>query len=871
MKKTKLSPMMQQYFRIKEQYAEAILLFRLGDFYEMFFDDAKIAAEFLGLTLTGRDCGLEERAPMCGVPFHAADNYIRRLIDGGFKVAICEQMNTPEEAKGQLDREVVRLITAGTLVEDSLLDEKQNNFIASVCVENEGFGLSWADMSTGEFNVYQYIGGDFDKKLEDLLITVAPKQIIGNIAAKQLRLPCVAAGRLPAVESFFEWAYLYDNAEKRLLKQLNVLTLQSFECEGKRMAVSAAGALLEYLFTTQKRSLAHMLRLSYLQDNTYMQLDGNSRRNLELTSVMRDGKRRGSLLWVLDKTSTSMGARKLKNWIEQPLTDSARINTRLGGVEEMYLKQELREDIKEELKRVRDMERLSARLAYGTTNPRDLLSLAESLSVLPRIKKLVKGCKSKIIVRLEENISLNIEMCDLINSAISESAPSVIRDGNFIKEGYNKLLDDYRGAETKGKEWLAALEAAEKEDTGIKNLKIGYNKIFGYYIEVSKSQLDMVPLRYQRKQTLLNGERFITQELKDIADKIMNAGDNAIRLELSLFEVICDALRAHISEFLSTAAAISTLDCLISLAKAAVENRYSKPVINDKIKHISIIKGRHPIVEAVSDVPFVPNDTLLDGGENRSMIITGPNMAGKSTYMRQVAMITLMAQIGSFVPADRAELCITDRIFTRVGASDDISLGQSTFMVEMVEVATILNNATPKSLLILDEIGRGTSTLDGLSIAWAVIEEIARKVKSKTLFATHFHELCELEGVIEGVKNYQILIKEIAGSIVFLHKIVRGGASKSFGIEVAQLAGVSKSVVDRAKAIMKQLEKIDIIRDTNSIMLSSKASKAQQISLFSEPQENEVVKILRDLNLETCSPLQAFAVLMDLKEKAGKS
>ncbi len=861
---------MQQYLQMKEQYPDAILLYRLGDFYEMFFDDAITASNFLDLTLTGRACGLEERAPMCGVPYHAVDNYIKRLIDGGFKVAICEQLNTPEDTKGQLERAVVRVISAGTIVEESLLDEKQNNFFASVCVSDGAFGLSWADMSTGEFYLYEFSGENFDKVLEDLLVTVSPSQIICNARLKELNLPLVTAGKLPKPEVYFDWAYLYDNAEKRLLKQLKVGTLQSFECAEKKKALSAAGALIEYLISTQKRDLSHLDKISYIKDNTFMLLDSNTRRNLELTTVMRDGKRRGSLLWLLDKTATSMGARKLKSWIEQPLTEQTLINNRLNGVEELVKNPELREDIAAELRSVRDLERLSARLAYGNTNPRDLLSIKESLSVLPRVKKLVKACKARLIKDLCDSIYPNTELCDLLERAIDENSSASVKDGGFIRSGYNKTLDEYRSAGKEGKTWLANIEAAEKDATGIKNLKVGYNKVFGYYIEISKSQLDMVPLRYQRKQTLVGGERFITEELKAVEDKIVGAEENSIKLELALFAEITERLREHIDEFLATAGAISSLDCLISLATVAVNNNYCKPIINEKIKNIVINNGRHPIVEALSDTAFVPNDTTLDNGENRCMIVTGPNMAGKSTYMRQVALITLMAHIGSFVPADSAEISLTDRIFTRVGASDDIALGQSTFMVEMVEVATILHNATSKSLLILDEIGRGTSTIDGLSIAWAVIEAISREIKAKTLFATHFHELCELEGVLDGVKNYQILIKEIAGKVVFLHKIVRGGASKSFGIEVAQLAGVPKSVVDRAKVIMKQLEEIDINRDTNSIMLSSRVKKAQQMSLFDNGEENQIIKILKDLNIETCSPMQAFAILMDLKEKADK-
>lgn len=863
--------MMRQYLEMKEQYKDAILLFRLGDFYEMFFDDAVKASDFLNLTLTGRDCGLEERAPMCGVPYHAVDGYIKKLIDGGFKVAICEQLNTPEDTKGQLDRDVVRVITAGTVVEDSLLPEKQNNYLASLFLTDKGFGLAWADMSTGEFDLFEKNTVN-PSVIDDFLVTISPCQIITNTEGSKLNLSGVAAGKLPRPETYFDWAYLFDNAEKKLLEQLNVATLASFECADKKLAVSAGGALIEYMLQTGKRSLSHIDKVQFVKDNSFMLLDGNTRRNLELTSTLRDGKRTGSLLWLLDKTVTAMGARLMKGWIEKPLQNERNINRRLDAVEIFTRNRETLCDFREALCGIRDIERLSARLAYGNTNPRDVLSLSETLKRLPDVKKTAKSLKNKIFDEIAGKITLNDALQKEIEAAVDPDAGAVYKDGGFIKKGYNAELDEYRDAGRQGHVWLANLEAAEKEKTGIKNLKVGYNKVFGYYIEVSKSQLDMVPLRYTRKQTLVGGERFITDELRDIENKIIGAEDNAVRLELALFKTLTDKLRAHIDEFLETGRAVATLDAIQSLAYVAVNRNYVKPVINGKIKKISVKNGRHPIVEALSESAFVPNDTVLDEGENRCMVITGPNMAGKSTYMRQVALITLMAHVGSFVPADAAEISLTDRIFTRVGASDDITLGQSTFMVEMVEVATILNNATPESLLILDEIGRGTSTIDGLSIAWAVMEDISRRIGAKTLFATHFHELSELEGQLSGVKNYQILIKEIGDEIVFLHKIVRGGASKSFGIEVAELAGIPKNVVERAKIIMRQLEEININRDTNSIMISGKGGKTMQMSLFDDKDDkaDEIMNILKDVNIETTSPVQAFAILMDLKEKASK-
>jgi DNA mismatch repair protein MutS len=871
--KNQLSPMMRRYLEIKEQYKDAILLFRLGDFYEMFFDDAVTASDFLNLTLTGRDCGLEERAPMCGVPYHAVDNYIKKLIDGGFKVAICEQLNTPEETqKGkQLDRDVVRVITAGTVVEDSLLPEKDNNYIASVYVSDKGFGLAWADMSTGEFCLFENDAQNPDV-LDDVLASISPCQTIINSKGDGIVLNSVMSGRLKRPETYFDWAFSFDNAEKTLLKQLGVKTLEPFECADKKLAISAGGALVEYMLQTGKRDLSHINKINFVRNDSFMLIDVNTRRNLELTETMHEGKRFGSLLWLLDKTVTSMGARLIKNWIEKPLVSAKSISARLNAVEAIANDKENLSYLRESLRGIRDIERLSARIAYGNTNPRDLISIGETLKALPLVKSVAKCFDDKNITKIANTIVTNDKLSDKIFAAIDEKAGASIKDGQFIREGFDKRLDEYRNAKKEGTVWLANLEAAEKENTGIKNLKVGYNKIFGYYIEVSKSQVDMVPLRYQRKQTLVGGERYVTEELKEIENRILGSEENAVELELAIFEDLVQELKTHIDEFLQSAKAVQTIDVLQSFATVALSNNYVKPVVSDKIKHISIKNGRHPIVEAVAkSTAFVPNDTNLDEKENRCMIITGPNMAGKSTYMRQVALITLMAQIGSFVPADSAEISLTDRIFTRVGASDDITLGQSTFMVEMVEVATILNNATDKSLLILDEIGRGTSTIDGLSIAWAVIEEISRNIGAKTLFATHFHELSELEGVLDGVKNFQILIKEIGGTIVFLHKIVRGSASKSFGIEVAELAGIPKNVVTRAKTIMRQLEEIDINRDTNSIMMTAKGGKQKQISLFDERlDDNEIVKILKDTNIENVSPVQAFAILLDLKDKADK-
>lgn len=875
--KCKLSPMMRHYLEVKEQYPDAVLLYRLGDFYEMFFDDAKVVSQFLDLTLTGRDCGLDERAPMCGVPYHAVDGYIKRLIDGGFKVAICEQLNSPDEvAKGEMvTRDVVRVITAGTLIDDGMLDEKRNNYLAAVALKNNIAGIAWADVSTGEFSLYQTQSEEPARDIEDLLLTLSPAEIIASDDALKLNIPSVKQGRLPRLSEGYGWAFGADSAARRLCKQFNVASLDAFEVADKKVAVSAAGALMEYLLATQKRSLSHINKINCLRDNAFMFLDGNTRRNLELTETMRDRKKRGSLLWLLDDTKTAMGARNLRRWVEQPLQNEKEINERLQSVEELIDNPLISGQLYETLSAVQDIERLSGKIAYGSATPRDLYAIGKTLSVIPQIRGLIGRLKSPLLRRVYADINENTDISTLLERALADNPPATQKDGKFIREGYNLELDELNHAQTDGKIWLANLEAAEREATGIKSLKVGFNKVFGYYIEVSNSFKNDVPLRYQRKQTLVGGERFITEELKDIENKILGAEDRAVKLEQQLFAEIKQTLLERIVDFQQTSAAIAVCDSLLSLSRVAAARSYSKPVVSQRSDAIVIKNGRHPVVEALLDGgAFVPNDTLLDSDENRSLIITGPNMAGKSTYMRQVALITLMAHIGSFVPAEHAEIAVVDRIFTRVGASDDLISGQSTFMVEMIEVATILHNATKRSLLILDEIGRGTSTLDGLSIAWAVLESIGNGIGAKTLFATHFHELTSLEGVLSGVKNYQILIKEISDSIVFLHKIVRGAASKSFGIEVASLAGIPESVVNRARQIMRQLEEAEIVKDTNAIMLDSAAKKTQQLSLFENQIENkaekQVVSILKDTDINNCSPMQAFAILMDLKEKLNE-
>lgn len=869
-----MSPMMKHYLTLKEQYKDCILLFRLGDFYEMFFEDAETASRILDLTLTGRDCGMTERAPMCGVPYHAIDGYIVKLVDNGYKVAICEQLTTPAESKGMVERDVVRIITPGTLTDETMLIEKQNNYIASVIINGNNTGIAWTDISTGEFYLYEF--DNSKTNIEDLLLTIKPKEIISSEQAFMLSsdLNTVKCNELPKFQCYYNWAYDYGNAYKTLLKQLNVITLDSFEVSDKKYAISAAGALVEYLLETQKRTLSHINSLIYLKDNSFMFLDSNTRRNLEITETIRDHKKKGTLLWLLDNTATNMGARLIRKWIEQPLIDSIAINKRLNSVEELIKQSIIRQEILEILPRIRDIERLTGKISYGSVNPRDCISIGESLSRLPELKKKLKNFKTELIVESTNNIDLMEDIEKLLNTSIDPNAPMVMKDGGYIKDGYNAELDELRSARRNGEKWIANIEATEKELTGIKNIKISYNRVFGYFIEVPKSNIDKVPYRYVRKQTLTNCERYITEELKKIEDKVLNAETLAIELEIRLFEEIKSILKTKIIPLQKTSSAVSISDALCSLATVAITNKYVKPRINDKIAAIKIIEGRHPVVEALlSTNEYVSNDTLLDTKENSTMIITGPNMAGKSTYMRQVALITLMAHIGSFVSAKEAEISITDRIFTRVGASDDVSYGQSTFMVEMVETAAILNNATPKSLLILDEIGRGTSTYDGLSIAWAVMEYINSRVKAKTMFATHYHELTELEGTLPGVKNYRILVNEQKSKIIFLHKIVRGGTNKSFGIEVASLAGVPNEVIDRAKQIAKALEANDINKDSNSIMLGAiglKESNLKQLSFVAENKETEIIRTLKDLKIDNCTPMQAFMILTELIEKAKK-
>lgn len=859
--KEKLSPMMQHYLEVKEKYGDAIVFYRLGDFYEVFFDDAKEVSRILDLTLTGRACGLEERAPMCGVPYHAVDKYISKLVEAGKKIAICEQLSEPN-GKTMVERDVIRVISAGTVMEDNMLDAGKNNYIASIYVDKKNAGLSWCDLSTGEFYTTEF---DLSKSnlLEDFITTFSPSEIIVNREYVECvnNFTAVKVGKLPHATTYYDWAYNYQNAKKRLLKQLDVSTLDSYELTDKKYSIIASGAVLEYLLEGQKRSLDQINGIKYVNKSEFLTLDYKAVTNLEIFETLHTKKKNGSLFGVLDKTNTAMGTRRLRKWIEQPLQDEKKINFRLDAVEELIKKEDVSNDLTLSLKTIRDLERLAGKIAFGSVMPRDCLSINESLKALPMLKNTLFSLNSSMFMQIVEQFDCMEDLQILLDKSISQDAPLVLKDGGYIKDGFNSELDEYRNLGGNAKNILAEIEAKEKELTGIKNLKIGYNKVFGYYIEVSKSNVGEVPFRYIRKQTLTTGERYITEELKVLEDKILSAEENSIKLEQKLFKEIVEVLKSKVAVMQKVAKYISVVDCINSFAIVSREYGYVRPNISTNNDSIEIEEGRHPVVEQlIGRQNFVSNDTALTGDDN-IMVITGPNMAGKSTYMRQIALIAIMAHVGCFVPCSSCKMPIIDRIFTRIGASDDLSVGQSTFMVEMVEVATILNNATKNSLLILDEIGRGTSTFDGLSIAWAVMEYVAKNIGAKTLFATHYHELTELEGRLKGVKNYRILIKELNNDIIFLHKIARGGANKSFGIEVAGLAGVPKEVIKLAKKYNKAIEK------TNVNMQLDKPEEAKQLSLFVDSVESEVVKILRETNINNTTPIQALAILEDLKYK----
>ncbi len=809
---SKLSPMMQQYLEIKREHEHCLVFFRLGDFYELFFDDAKTASKELDITLTGRDCGLEKRAPMCGVPFHAAEGYIAKLIEKGYKVAICEQVEDPKQAKGIVKREVVRIVTPGTVMDKNSLDEGKNNFLVCLYADKAGFGIAYVDVTTGEFYTSSFLPHEENLLLDEIL-KLSPREIIAN---DDFLASSINSAVLPVKpESYYYWAFSKKSAYGKICEHFNVLNLNGLGLENDDCAVCASGALLVYLHETQKTMLNHILSIKIVSKSDYLSLDQSTRRNLELTETMREKSKKGTLLWVLDKTKTPLGARLLRRFVEMPLISCIEINKRLDSVEELKNAPLLREELKEFLSALHDFERTAAKIAYKTANARDLLSLSNDFYYLPFIKKLLAELKSPLIAEILLNYDDLADVCALLKQTICDEPPAAINEGGFIRDGYNLELDKLRGAKNQGTKWILEMENAEREKTGIKNLKIRYNKVFGYYIELSNSNKGLAPEHYIRRQTLANCERYITTELKDIEETILGADEKIAKLELEIFQELILKIADEMPRIQFAAHIIATIDVISALAETADKNNYVRPVINNS-GNIEIKNGRHPVVEHMTDQNFVPNDTSLDSYANRLAIITGPNMAGKSTFMRQTALIVLMAQIGSFIPADYGQIGVVDKIFTRVGASDDLASGQSTFMVEMSEVANILNNSTANSLIILDEIGRGTSTYDGLSIAWAVLEYIAGKICAKTLFSTHYHELTEIEGKIEGVNNYRVLVEESGGDVIFLRKIVKGGAGQSYGIHVAKLAGVPSTVLDRAGEILNALNNADIVKQNKN-------------------------------------------------------
>lgn len=865
-----LSPMMQRYIVLKEKYKDCLVFYRLGDFYEMFFDDALTASKELQLTLTGRDCGLEEKAPMCGVPHHSVNNYINKLLEKNYKVAICEQLTDPKESKGLVERDVIRVITPGTVIEDAMLEGKNNNFLAAAVWRENRCGIAWADVSTGEFNLTEVLCENDLDAVCDKLFEISPNEIIVDAGFMQ------AAQRMPEYikkqfKPFMEVPGLFENDAD--ITKLNRRFPEAKSFKKYPCAVQAAAGLWSYLGSTQKNTLAHMTQLSFIAGKEYLQLDAAALRNLEIFKSMGGHGTRGTLLWLLDKTETAMGGRKLKAWLERPLRKKEEIDRRLDAVEELAQNYILREDLKPQLGAIGDIERICTRVSYGTVNARETSAMRRSLKVLPDIQKALLACKSALLQECGQNIDSLEDIFALLEAAIAEDPADSVKEGGIIRDGYSPQLDEYRDAVKNGQSWILQLEAKEREETGIKTLKVKFNKVFGYSIEVTNSFLDKVPYTYVRKQTLTGGERFITPELKAVEEKILGSEEKAVRLEYELFCQVREALLAALPRLKQTAAAIAAADCLCSLAAVAAEFSYTRPsIVTDGA--IRITQGRHPVIEALmNDYSFVPNDTLLDTEENRFMVITGPNMAGKSTYMRQVALITLMAHIGSFVPAAQAEISVCDRIFTRVGASDDLAAGQSTFMLEMNEVAGILKNATRESLIILDEIGRGTSTFDGLSIAWAVTEYIAKKknIGAKTLFATHYHELSELEGRLDGIKNYCITVKEHGDDVIFLRKILRGSADKSFGIAVAHLAGIPRPVLERAKEILATLEEADISK--SGVVLTggkTKPPKAEQTLMFASHNTQEIIQELKAVDINTLTPLSALNILCELREKAKR-
>lgn len=872
-----LSPMMKHYMKTKEENKDCILFYRLGDFYEMFFEDAQIASKELELTLTGKNCGLPERAPMCGVPHHALDTYLGRLVKKGYKVAICEQVEDPKESKGIVKREIVRIVTPGTNFDVQAVEESKNNYLMSIVYVEDKYGVSIADVTTGEYYITEV---DTRMKLMDEISRFAPTEIICN---ESFLMSGIDVGDMRnrlgiVVYSLEPWYFDDERCRKCLMEHFKTTSLSGIGLSDYDTGIIASGGLLQYLYETQKTSLAHLSHLCPYSASKYMIIDSSTRRNLELTETLREKQKKGSLFGVLDKTKTAMGGRLLRNYIEQPLIQKKEIEKRLSFVEELNENMISREEIREYLNSVYDMERLLSKVSYKTATPRDLIAFRSSLSMLPHIKNILEGdFHSRLSKEILEEFDTLEDICSLIERSVNEEPPISSRDGGIIKEGFHETVDSLRHAKTEGKTWLAELEQTDRERTGIKNLKIKYNKVFGYYFEVTNSFRNLVPDDYERKQTLVNGERYTTPRLKELEDMILNAEDKLFSLEYDIFCEVRDTIAKEMERIQTTSKAVAKVDVFSSLSYIAEQNRYVRPKINDK-GTIDIRNGRHPVVEKmIPNDAFIANDTYLDSADKRISIITGPNMAGKSTYMRQTALIVLMAGIGSYVPADSADICIVDRIFTRVGASDDLASGQSTFMVEMTEVANILRNATDKSLLILDEIGRGTSTFDGLAIAWAVVEHISnpKLIGAKTLFATHYHELTELQGKIKGVNNYCIAVKEKGDDIVFLRKIVKGGADKSYGIAVAKLAGVPEAVIERANELVRELSENDITFRVKDIAGAEQARETlqadvlelNQISLFDTVKDDDIIEELKEADIVHMTPVDALVTLQKLQNK----
>ncbi len=874
------TPMMRQYLEMKEHYKDCILFYRLGDFYEMFFDDAVQASKELELTLTGKNCGLKERAPMCGVPYHSVEGYLNKLVEKGYKVAICEQVEDPKQARGIVHREVIRIVTPGTNTNMQALDESKNNYIMSIVYLNSRYGLSIADVTTGDYYVTEI---ETEQKLSDEINKFAPSEIICNEAfyMSGIDIEEIRARLHVSISALDAWYFSDETASATLQAHFKVHSVEGLGLKDYPYGTTAAGALLKYLYETQKNSMEHLSSIHPYTTGMFMVIDSSTRRNLELVETMREKQKRGSLLWVLDQTKTAMGARTLRSYVEQPLIERSEIERRYDAIAEINSRMIDREELREYLRPIHDLERLITRMTYQTANPRDLLALSSSIHMIAPLKHILNDFHSPLLVQTQEEMDALEDIWQLIDASIEEEAPISVREGGILKNGYKEDIDKLREARTNGKTWLADIEKQEREETGIKNLKIKHNKVFGYYLEVTNSYKNLVPAHYVRRQTLANAERYITPKLKELEDMILGAEDQLVVLEYDYFCEIRKQIADQVVRIQQTAKAVAALDVLVALAVVADENHYCRPKLNEH-GVIDIREGRHPVVEKmISHEMFITNDTYLDHADSRISIITGPNMAGKSTYMRQTALIVMMAQMGSFVPAKSADIGLVDRVFTRVGASDDLASGQSTFMVEMNEVANILRNATDNSLLILDEIGRGTSTFDGLSIAWAVVEHISnpKLLGAKTLFATHYHELTELEGKLDNVNNYCIAVKEKGDDIVFLRKIVKGGADKSYGIQVAKLAGVPESVITRAKEIVEELSAHDITEAAKHLAVKKPSAKTEkkaakmdvvdleQISLFDTVKDDTIIEELRNLDIRVMTPLDALNKLNELQNK----